>query len=157
LTSANVLKDLEQAMQREAEAFVAPRLAGTNPAELFLEQAGDEAAARAELESVYDEAAPQTHGRLLGGQAAEVTVLLAPAGPEGTRLRELAAQAFQEMRLLPAAGGDDIVVYREVAHLPLADLEQLETAGQEAYRKMSALEHFTPHTRTDISFPGPRS
>jgi hypothetical protein len=56
--------------------------------------------------------------------------------------------------VLPASGEDDILFYREVVHRPLADLEQLGSAGLDAYRQMNAAEDFTPHTRIDVNFGG---
>ena len=53
-------------MQQEAETFVAPRLEGTNPAELFLNRAGDDDAAKNEIASFFDEASPETANRMLG-------------------------------------------------------------------------------------------
>ena len=51
-----------------------------------------------------------------------------------------------------AASHDDVIFYRETANLPLAELEQMGPAAQEAYRQMAATEHFTPHIRCDIEF-----
>jgi hypothetical protein len=58
------------------------------------------------------------------------------------------------VKLTTAASADDVVVYRELAHLPLADLDLFGPAGQDAYRQMCAVEHLHPHTRTDIAFAG---
>jgi hypothetical protein len=153
LTSTNVLKDLEQAMQHEAEVFVTPRLAGTNPAELFLQQHSDDGSALSELQSAFDEAAPMSQSRSPGWQPTEMSVLLTPAGPEGEKLRRLAKQAINNVTILGADGDDDIVIYRELANVPLADLEPMQAVGLEAYRQMCAVENFTPHARIDITFP----
>ena len=61
------------------------------------------------------------------------------------------------MEFTPAGGEDDVLFYREVSNLPLAELEQLGPAGLDAYRQMSAAEDFTPHTRTDVDFAPPSS
>ena len=61
---------------------------------------------------------------------------------------ELDRPGTKPVRLL----GEDLVLYRERPYLPLADLEQLGGAGEEAYRQMLATEHFTPHTRLDVAF-----
>ena len=86
---------------------------------------------------------------------AELCVLAAPPGPAGDRFRELARPRLPEVEVLPAVSEDDILFYREVSNLPLADLEQLGSAGQDAYRQMSAAEDFTPHTRIDVDFGAP--
>ena len=56
------------------------------------------------------------------------------------------------LRLHAVTGGDDILLYREAARLPLGQLPQLGPIGQDAYYKLVAVEHFTPHVRRDIAF-----
>jgi hypothetical protein len=50
------------------------------------------------------------------------------------------------------AASADIILYREVANLPLAALEEPGATGREAYQTLTATEHFTPHTRSDVPF-----
>ena len=86
---------------------------------------------------------------------ARFCVLAAPPGPAGDRFRALTQAALPDVEFAPTAGDDDILFYREVSHLPLAELEQLGPAGLDAYRQMSAAEDFTPHTRSDVDFGAP--
>jgi hypothetical protein len=44
------------------------------------------------------------------------------------------------------------LIYRERTNLPLSELSQLSSLAQDAYRQMSAAEHFTPHCRCDVDF-----
>ena len=44
------------------------------------------------------------------------------------------------------------MMYRERLNLALSDLPQLGPLAQDAYRQMSAAEHFTPHCRCDVDF-----
>jgi hypothetical protein len=151
LAHANLLKSVETAMVQTAEEYAGELLEATNAAELFLEQYADEVKARDEVGGFYDEAHPE----LAPGPSAstsEFCVLAAPAGPAGERFRAVARAALPEVEVLPAASEDDILFYREVSNLPLAELEQLGPAGQDAYRQMSAAEDFTPHTRIDVDF-----
>jgi eukaryotic-like serine/threonine-protein kinase len=154
LSSGNHLKNVEAALMRTAEEFVGELLGKTNAAELFLEQHPDEENAKGEASGFFDEAQPE----LAPGKASttsEVCVLAAPPGPAGDRFRTLTRAALPEVEVLSAITEDDILFYREVSNLPLAELEQLGSVGQDAYRQMSAAEDFTPHTRIDVDFSTP--
>ncbi|MGH7171249.1 MAG: tubulin-like doman-containing protein, partial [Gemmataceae bacterium] len=156
LTSGNVLKNVEAAMLRTAEEFVAASLGEMNVAEMFLEQHADRDEAVAELAGLFDEASPllpySTASPANAGQAAELCVLTAPSGPASEHLRALASEALPDVEWQAAVGDEDIVLYRERANLPLSELPQLGPLAQDAYRQMSAAEHFTPHCRCDIDF-----
>jgi hypothetical protein len=150
LTPSNLLKNLEELMQREAEAFVEGRLAIADVAEMYLASRQDEAETLADLMDAFEEAAPPF---AVPGQTArnETCLLAVPPGPSGERFVELTRLALPEVELATANSADDIIFYREAAELPLTDLEQFGRPGQEAYRQMSARDHFTPHTRNDIT------
>ncbi len=151
LSDAGILKDVEAALLEAAREFVAARSPRTDVAELFWEQNPDAAQAAAEVEGFFAEAAPElAPGR--ASRRSEVSVLVAPPGPAGDKFRELARAALSEAELHAVAGADDVVIYRELANLPLAELEQLSPVGQDAYRQMSAAENFTPHSRIDVDF-----
>jgi hypothetical protein len=160
LASANVLQNLERAMRQEAEAFVAEdggrSAAGASVAELFLELSAEPDEARRQLAEGFARAAPDLRGmREFGIMPAEVSVLMVPDHPASARIRELAGEALPDSSPTPATGGDDLVLYREVPYLPLGGLEQLGPTAEEAYRQMLTANHFTPHTRTDITFKSP--
>src|SRR5439155_14168970 len=138
------------------EAFVGELLGETNAAELFLEQHPDEEGAADEAAGIFDEAHPELAPHR-SSHDSEVCVVATPPGPAGDRFRELARAALPDVEVLPAASEDDIVFYREVSHLPIAELEQLGPAGLDAYRQMRATGDFTPHTRTDVDFGAPSS
>jgi hypothetical protein len=160
LASANVVENLEQSLRQEVEAFVSANSrwgAGDrgSVSELFLGLHPDPEAARAEVVAGFEAAAPELRGvRAFGAGPADVTVLLAPDHPASAAFRTLAKEALPQVELVPATGGEDLVFYREVPYLPLAGLEQLGTAGEEAYRQMLTAGHFTPHARIDIPFKG---
>jgi serine/threonine protein kinase len=150
LTPANnLLRNLEIAMQDLAEALVHGSLASLNAAELFFAEHADEAAAEEAIRAAFDEAAPE-----LAERGGTVCLLLVPAGPAGARFRELVRHVLQEVPLVAVVGGDDILFYREAAHLPFANLEQLGPVGRAAYAQLKRRQHFTPHARTDIVFKG---
>jgi serine/threonine protein kinase len=158
LTSANVLKHLEGALLEEGEHFAASRLPAAEVAEVFFTQAGTEDMAQNAITTAFDEATPELGIRYsqLGMQPPEVAVLLAPPGEAGERFRALAERALEDADLVVGASPDDIVLYRELPRLALADLLDRAQAGYEAYRHMASVEHFTPHSRSDIPFAVPR-
>jgi hypothetical protein len=73
-----------------------------------------------------------------------------PAGQED-QCRTLAVQAAPDVQVIAGASGDDLLFYRERIQSSLASLEQLGPLGEEAYQQMLTANHFTPHSRTDIS------
>jgi hypothetical protein len=150
LTNAHVLKGVESAMLRTAAEFARAFLPPTSVAEMFHEQFSDPAHAEAEVAGFFEEARPElTAGR---AGAAELCVLAIPPGTAGDHFQALAQQALAELEIHPAPSPDDILIYRELSSLPLADLELLGPAGQDAYRQMTSAENFTPHTRIDVNF-----
>jgi hypothetical protein len=143
------------AMRQEADTFVAgnaPWAATENSvAELFLAQHPDPEAARTAIAGAFDEAAPQLgSGPTVLSARPEVALVMAPANPAGERFQGLAREALPDAA--PATGPDAILFYRELPYLRLADLDQLGPAAQDAYQQMLAVDHFTPHARTDIPF-----
>lgn len=151
LTSAHVLKNVEMAMLQTAEEFVAVLVGELDVAEMFWEQNPDAEQSADELRSFFDEACPELSNERRG-QGSELCVLATPSGPAGDRLRELAGQALSDIEWHSATGDEDILLYRERINLPLSDLPQLGPLAQDAYRQMSAAEHFTPHCRCDVDF-----
>jgi hypothetical protein len=150
LTSTNLLRNLEHAMQREAEAFAASRLATTNVSEMYLASHASPEQAREDLLTAFDEAAPEIAGPRHGG-APELQLVGLPAGPTGERVRTLAQQALPDVQQVADAHSDDIIFFREVPHVPLSALEQLGPLAFEAYRQLASREHFTPHSRIDVT------
>jgi serine/threonine protein kinase len=152
LNNAHVLKNVEREMVRTAEGFVSELLNDTNPAELLMRQHSDPADLQRELDDCYEKASPE----LVPGNARvhEVCVLAMPPGEGGDILTAQAAAALPDVELSTAVSSDDVVLYREAANLPLAELEHLGSVGQEAYRQMNSADNFTPHTRIDVNFAG---
>jgi hypothetical protein len=151
LTNAGILKGVAAALLQTAEEFAGGLVPETDAAEMFLDRYPDPEQAEAELAGLFRQAEP---GLTRGGEAAgpEFCVAAAPAGPAGDRFRELARRTWPGVELAEVPGDGDIVLYRERAHVPLAGLEQLGPAAQDAYRQMTAAENFTPHARIDVDF-----
>src|SRR5262249_17516292 len=133
LSSTNMLKNLERAMQEEVEKFVGTRLQGASVAAMYLaqyEQEGEDP--KAGIRSDFEEAAPELKGVAADSQ---LCILAAPTGAAGDRFRDLAREALPDKQLTLATSPTDIVFYRE-APVALSALEQLGPVAQEAYRQM---------------------
>jgi serine/threonine protein kinase len=150
LGSSSLLIGLEQVMQGKAEEFVAGRLAGMNVANMYLAEHPDENETVDDLDAAFERAAPELTGTR-GSTKEEICILAAPPGPVGERFRDLARRVLSDVDLVTATVPDDIIFYREVSYLRLADLEQLGPLGYEAYRQVITLRNFTPHSRIDIN------
>jgi serine/threonine protein kinase len=150
LGSSSLLLGLEQVMQGKAEEFVEGRLAGMSVANMYLAEHTDEAEAHEDLDAAFERAAPELAGTRSSTKG-EICILAAPPGPVGERFRDLARRALSDVDLVTATAADDILFYREVSYLRLADLEQLGPLGYDAYRQIITLKNFTPHSRMDIN------
>ena len=151
MSHANMLKDVSETMVAAAAGYAAEQLPPTDVAQLFLDQHPDEEQALGEVEGFFQEAVPEL-APTGDPRRAELCVVAVPAGPAGERFCALVRKALPETEIHYVSGGDDIVFYRELSNLPLAQLEQLGPIGQDAYRQMNATDHFTPHCRTDVNF-----
>ncbi|MBY0525773.1 MAG: protein kinase [Gemmataceae bacterium] len=150
LASGNLIEALEGVMQQTAEAYAGARLVGTNVVEMFLNQHPDESNALHDIENGFADTIPELAGAAAAREA-EVRILALPPGPLAEQFRTLVQKALPETELTITDSADDIVFYRELPHLALAELKVLGGAGQEAYRQMSSSEAFPPHARTDIT------
>jgi serine/threonine protein kinase len=152
MTPANLLRNVQMAMEEEVAGAVERRIGRNDVADLFFEHFPHDEEAANEIASAFDESAPDLAGMKSGQHHSEVCVLAVPANPAGERIKALARQVLPEVAWSVATGPDDIVLYREAPQLHIADLAQLGPVAQEAYRQMTSIEHFTPHTRIDIAF-----
>jgi serine/threonine protein kinase len=150
MTSKDMTKDVENAMIDTAMEFAGAMLAEPNVADLLLEQFPEADEITNELADYFSEAAPELADR--PPEAAETVILAAPPGAGTEALTGLTKGVIGDAELTLAPSHDDIILYREVTNVPLADLEQMGDAGQEAYRHLTKTGHFTPHTRIDIEF-----
>jgi len=142
------LRAVAKLMRGEAERFVEAHLPRCDAAELLLERLARPETATDELLALFDEALPE----LASARAErELTLCAVPNSPAGKRL----AAAFRAA--IPAAvtacipNPFEIVVYREKIGISLASLPQVGSLGKKGYEVACSLEHFTPHSRQDIS------
>jgi len=151
LGHSNLVKTLEGAMQKEVEAFLTSTSAGHNVAELLLEQYPAEEDAVNEISTGFDEAVPELAGVHVE-ESSQVCILSVPTGKAGARVVELAHRIVPDAVSIPGATGEEILLYRESPNLDPARFEQLGPPCREAYRQMLRVEHFSPHSRNDVSF-----
>jgi serine/threonine protein kinase len=161
LSEANVLGAVHRAMLDTAGTFVAGLIPPTDVAKMFLEQHPAEGEAEKEVGAYFDKAAPpvlaqqapNTKGTI---KPVSLSVLVTPSGDATQRFREVTEEALAGVEIHMTSGGsnsgDDVIIYREVSNLPLADLEHLGPAAWDAYAQMSNTDHFTPHSRMDVNF-----
>jgi hypothetical protein len=83
-----------------------------------------------------------------------VSLLAAPATPAGAQVRALAEATLTGVTLRPAAGGDDVVFYRELHGLTVADLPPMGPAARDAYQAHLDGDH-PPHARRDVAWQLP--
>jgi hypothetical protein len=158
MSAANTLRVLAPAMQKEARAFLRGRLGKINVPDMFLHQFSSESETDEHLEDylveAFERAAPDV---VASPPTRELNFLAVPTGPGEERIRKLADAALPHKTLIAVASTDEVTFCREHNLGCLADLKQLGPTGQEAYNKMIAKEHFTPHCRADIVEWGTRS
>src|SRR5262249_4213931 len=149
VASSAFLHKLGYSMEDEAVAFADTLIGVADVVAMFQASHADEQAAIDALEHAFDDAAPVLGGPAYAGPT-EFCVLAVPPGSNAGMFREWARKAVPEAELFVADSADDIVFYRERTQVQLAALEYLGQPAREAYRYMTAVEHFTPHSRLDI-------
>jgi serine/threonine protein kinase len=149
MTPSILMRNLELAMLAEAEAFVGTRLIRTNVVDTFFSLHPNEAEAQADLLQAFADAAPALNNSHSPGPT-DLAVLAVPTGQEKP-FRKLVAQVYPEAKVIGTAHLHDLTFYREEHRYSLGELKRLCTEASEAYQQMVAAEHFTPHSRLDIS------
>jgi eukaryotic-like serine/threonine-protein kinase len=156
LTPDKILKDVEMELRATAREFTDSYLPPVSAAELFFEQHPDDASAESEIAALYDEAAPEltadNRSPRPGPPVGEICVLGVPEGEASERFQQAVQRVFPELELTTTPSIDDLLIYRERLNLSLADLPQLGSLGRDAYKQMTATDHFTPHSRIDVEF-----
>ena len=149
-TPANsIIRDVEQVLLQELENVVKARMGSSNTVETFLSQFSSPSAAQERLADAFQKAEPLLEARGISSKP-HMGLVLIPADPKAEQLRTLAQEALPDAEVAKGLPADDLVIYREVPGIGLADLPQLGPEGQAAYDKMAGTEHFTPHCRCDI-------
>src|SRR5262249_62108327 len=100
----NILRPVEEALQKEMEGFVADRLGATNVLKTFLAQYPDASAAQKEIVAAHTDATPR-----LGAAAAsatEISIVSVPAESVADEFRQLVRQALPKADVTSGPAGD---------------------------------------------------
>jgi hypothetical protein len=151
LGTANLIKALEPAMLAEAESFVASMPPADNVTEIFLSQFQGHDEALGELTTALDESAAEIPQKIVP-QHQQSVVLLAPASAGGKRVQELAKEAMPDLDMHFVEGSDDILIYRAVSSIPIAELVEADSQALANYKAMLT-DVISPHARLDLPFP----
>jgi eukaryotic-like serine/threonine-protein kinase len=144
---------LLEMIELQAEEYLTERLGGQDAAEVFFSHFGsDEQGAHRAIAAGLTEADPDLPIRK--PMTRSITVVAAPAGEAGDRFFELTEHSLPEAELLRVPSVDDLVIYREMGNVALADLPPLSPAGREAYQKLCAGDT-PPHARQDVKWQLP--
>jgi hypothetical protein len=143
------LKSLEAAMLVQAESFVSARIPAENVVDVFLERHGCKPAAQHAVAQALAAAAPP----LIDADAARGHTLAFVAVPTGQEeeVVPLLPQADAKVHVLGLRTTDDLIYYQEAPCDIAGAIDSLGPAAEDAYRQLLDADHFTPHSRTDIS------
>jgi serine/threonine protein kinase len=145
-SSTTLLPKLEAAMVAEMSLAIEDHFTGLNIVDMYLDRNPQDQQALEGLAKAFDHAAPV--GSSGQDQFAIVTL---PSGAQNERFRKLLQHAVPTADIVEAPAADEVVFYREETQAALADLEQVQASGQEAYQQLTATENFTLHSRMDIT------
>jgi hypothetical protein len=137
----------------KAGEFLDPRVERADPAAVFFRYKDGQPGTAAELEEAFDEAAPDLT-TINGAAPAEATVLAAPPGETGDRLRRFVSEQLEGVEFIPAPLSSDVVLYREYPLLEIANLPQLADHAKDAYAARLGTDH-PPHARADVPWQPP--
>ena len=145
--------DFVKFLGTRTRAFLDERLERTDPATALLRYRGDGIELGAVLRAAFDAADPAV-AQLAGPDPLEAVILALPDGPAADAVRAAATAACPAGEFIPAALPDDILIYRELPRVPLANLPHVGPAAAEHYARHVALDA-PPHARADLTWPRP--
>ena len=140
-----VLRDVIDQMARK---FVQDRLAALSPAAMFFEHHPTMDSAAARVARLWEEAAPAKIGTGYNSRD-EICLLGIPRGATEEQFLPISRKALPQVDFIPAAGDDEVTVYRELPSMPLSELPQMGPLAEDAFE--AALPTGTAHVRTDVS------
>ncbi|MBX7102656.1 MAG: protein kinase [Gemmataceae bacterium] len=150
LTAGPRAEHLAELLVKEGQAFFLVRLPQNQAAELLVQSMEPD-----ELTSVLAEAMQECHPALAGPKAAVesiVTIVAAPDSEAGRAVQRAAAVAAADLAYATCTAASDVVIYRELRHIDLADLPHMGPVGQEAYQQALSEGTAVPHSRLDVSW-----
>ena len=149
LSSVSMIGDFQHTLEDQAKLFLSTRVGESGLAQMFAARFPDPAGAEQALQWVYEQAAPPL--KLFGPERAETVILGGPDGEAGQRFRELAETALPVPPADCVPCEDEVLIYREYAHVPLNALPQLGPLAEEAYTAALDGQGASPHSRCDVA------
>lgn len=154
LGSQQVTTQVAGSLQRVVKDFLNHWMHHADITDLFLAQYPEAEQLEHQLLDAFEEAMPEPVSRFTS-EMKEHSILATPKGANSDYLRSMAEHCLKDLQGATPALGNELLIYREWSKLPILELEQLGAVGQEAYRQLLQLDHFTPHSRMDVAFQVP--
>ena len=141
---------LLRVVRDESRAYLEARLGEIDLGAMLAAQLGGRDGVARALAQTFEEAVPELVGPGPWARAG-LTVVGAPPGACGDTVRQLAAAVDPDAGTVGVDTPDEVVVYREYPHVPLATLPQCGPAWAAAYQAAADQFQCTPHVRVDIT------
>lgn len=148
VSSMNMLGNLQNAIEVQAKVFLTPRLGSANLVQMFFARFPDMNAATQAMRWLNDQAAPPLKP---SGPMTQTVILAGPDGEAAAHIQQLGQYALQPRPTHYLPNADEILIYREYTQVPLTDLPQLGTLGEDAYHALMGSQHGSPHIRCDVA------
>jgi eukaryotic-like serine/threonine-protein kinase len=148
VSSISMLGNLQQTIEEQAKAFLAGRLTDSGLGQMFQARFPDAGAAEKALLALYEHASPPL--KLFGPERAETVLLVGPDGDAGESIRQVAGRALPTPPANYITSADEVLIYREFAHVPLTALPQLGPLAEGAYKAALESQNSNPHSRLDV-------
>lgn len=147
LSSIEQLRPVRELIMQEAKRFLEQRLTLDDAAGLFLENKRNP---EESYRKIYHEADPMLH--LEGDeQSKEAAFLMMTDSKHGQELGNLATNLYPHTKVIPIQQNDEVILYRTIVGIDLENLPILNELGLQAYQTALEIEHFTPHSRQDVT------
>jgi hypothetical protein len=88
--------------------------------------------------------------KLFGPERSETVILAGPDGEAAGQFQDLGDAALPNAPAAYVTSPDEVLVYREYAHVPLTALPQLGPLAEEAYKAAGEAQGASPHSRADV-------
>jgi eukaryotic-like serine/threonine-protein kinase len=148
ISSVSMLGSLQQTIEEQAKGYLSGRLVDGGLGQMFQARFPSKKAAAQAMLSLYEHAAPPL--KLFGPERAETVLVAGPDGEAGESVLKCAQDSLPTPPAAYVTSADEVLVYREYAHVPLTALPQLGPLAEDAYKAAMAAQATSPHTRLDV-------
>ncbi|MDW8223976.1 MAG: tubulin-like doman-containing protein [Gemmatales bacterium] len=148
-STGNSLIQLRQLLLSEIESYLHELWPQYDIAQLLLVQEDAEKRLPALVRQLYESAEPGN--KSFGVTAGRSFCLVAlPGSAPGYELAQQVRTSLPDDAVYLMGDPQEICIYREYVGIRLEDLPPMSSEARHAYEQICSLEHFTPHSRTDI-------